>query len=205
MEHYYTDRPQAASRPREVHATLRGRSWTFLTDRGVFGHRGVDAGTRLLIEAMVVQPDDDVLDLGCGYGPVGMVAATMAPRGRVVMVDINERAVALAAENARRNGLANVEVLHGDGCAPVSGRRFDLVVTNPPIRAGRAALVRLFQDARDHLNEGGLLYFVARTAQGAKTLAREVAGIFGDLQEMKKGGGYRVYRATKGEVVMRDL
>lgn len=175
-----------------------------MTDRGVFGHRGVDSGTRLLIETMVVGPTDEVLDLGCGYGPVGLVAATMAPRGRVVMVDINERAVALAAENARRHGLANVEVLAGDGCAPVSGRRFDVVVTNPPVRAGRATLRRLFQDARDHLNEGGRLYFVARTAQGARTLAREVAGIFGNGQEMKKGGGYRVYLATKGVSVIRD-
>lgn len=193
MQQYFAARPQATSRLREVHARLRGRSWTFLTDRGVFGHRGVDAGTRLLIEAMVVGPTDEVLDLGCGYGPVGLVAATMAPSGRVVMTDINERAVALAAENARRCGLANVEVLVGDGCTPVSGRHFDVVVTNPPIRAGRATLRRLFQDARDHLNEGGRLYFVARTAQGAKTLAREVAGIFGNSQEMKKGGGYRVY------------
>lgn len=193
MEHYFTDRPQAASRQRDVHAILRGRSWTFLTDRGVFGHRGVDAGTRLLIETMVVRPRDEVLDLGCGYGPVGIVAATMAPGGRVVMVDINERAVVLAAENVRRHGLANVEVLQGDGFAPVFGRRFDVVVTNPPIRAGRATLRRLFQDARDHLNGEGRLFFVARTAQGAKTLAREVAKIFGNVQEMEKGGGYRVY------------
>lgn len=200
MEHYFTARPQAASRPREVRAHLRGRSWAFLTDRGVFGHRGVDPGTRLLIDTMALQPDDEVLDLGCGYGPAGIVAATLVSHGRVVMVDINERAVALAAENARRYGLANVEVLQGDGFAPLSGRRFDVIVTNPPIRAGRATLRRLFRDAHDHLNADGRFSFVVRTAQGAKTLAKEVGEIFGDVREVAKSGGYRVYQAIKADV-----
>jgi 16S rRNA (guanine1207-N2)-methyltransferase len=197
MQHYFTSRPQVASRPREVRALLRGRTWAFLTDRGVFGHKGVDAGTRLLIDTMVVRPGDDVLDLGCGYGPVGIVAATLAQDGRVVMIDINERAVALAAENARRHGLANVEVMQGDGLELLAGREFDVIATNPPIRAGREALRRLFHDARDHLRDQGRFYFVARTAQGAKTLAAAVDEIIGNVQEQAKGGGYRVYVAVK--------
>ncbi|HET6781030.1 MAG TPA: methyltransferase, partial [bacterium] len=155
MEHYFSTRPQVVSRPREVHAVLRGRKWTFLTDRGVFGHKGVDAGTRLLIDTMVVRPSDDVLDLGCGYGPVGIVAATLAVQGRVVMIDVNERAVALAAENARRARLANVEVVAGDGLGQLAGQKFDVIATNPPIRAGREALRNLFRDAGDHLRDQG--------------------------------------------------
>lgn len=197
MEHYFSTRPQVVSRPREVHAVLRGRKWTFLTDRGVFGHKGVDAGTRLLIDTMVVHPADDVLDLGCGYGPVGIVAATLALQGRVVMIDVNERAVALAVENARRARLANVEVVAGDGLGQLAGQKFDVIATNPPIRAGREALRRLFRDAGDHLRDQGRFYFVARTAQGAKTLAAVVDAIIGNVQELAKGGGYRVYLAMK--------
>ena len=135
VSHYFTDRPGAPSQRREVDARLRGRSWTFLTDRGVFARQGVDPGTQLLIEAMRIDGGDDVLDLGCGYGPIGVVAATLALRGRVVMVDINQRAVDLARANAARAGLDNVDVYQGDGTAPVRGRTFQVVAMNPPIRA----------------------------------------------------------------------
>src|SRR5574340_795939 len=104
MAHYFSVRPAVASRPRELRVRLRGRQWTLLADRGVFASAAVDAGTKLLIETMVIHASDDVLDLGCGYGPVGLVAASLAPQGRVMLVDINERAVELAQENARRAG-----------------------------------------------------------------------------------------------------
>ncbi|MBI4280418.1 MAG: methyltransferase, partial [Armatimonadetes bacterium] len=95
-DHYFAAAPRAPHRVREVQAWLRGREFRFATDRGVFARGGVDRGTRLLIEAMEVGPGDDVLDLGCGYGPVGLVAAALAERGRAWLVDINERAAALA-------------------------------------------------------------------------------------------------------------
>lgn len=196
-DHYFSRRPEARSRPRQIHARLRGRDWTFLTDRGVFARGGVDPGTRLLIEAMRIAPADDVLDIGCGYGAVGLVAAALAPAGRTVLVDVNERAVGLAAENARRNGLTNIEVLQGDGCGPVAGRRFDVAATNPPIRAGRATLRRLVREIWEHLKAGGRFYMVIRTAQGAKTFAREVAAVFETVVERERESGYRVYEAVK--------
>lgn len=201
--HYFAIRPQVKSRPQRIRARLRGREWTFFTDRGVFARNGVDAGTRLLIEAMRIDPTDQVLDVGCGYGPVGLVAAAFAPAGRVVLVDINERAVALAAENARLNQLSNVEVLQGDGCAAVAGRRFTVVVSNPPIRAGKATVRRLVREVWAHLVAGGRFYFVVRTAQGARTLARDVADVFGSLTELERKGGYRVYEAIREADALR--
>lgn len=153
-----------------------------------------------MIAAMRIGPGDDVLDVGCGYGPVGLVAAALAPSGRTVLVDVNERAVALAGENARLRGLSNVEVLQGDGCGPVVGRQFDVAVTNPPIRAGRATLRRLVREIREHLKSGGRLYVVIRTAQGAKTFARDLAEVFETVTERERKGGYRVYEAVKGNV-----
>ena len=197
MSHYFAARPTVASRPVEIRAKLRGRSWAFLTDRGVFARGGIDPGTRLLIEAMDIGPEDRVLDLGCGYGAVGLVAAALASAGHAVLVDVNERAVALAQENARRNGITNVEVLHGDGCTPVAGRQFDAIVSNPPIRAGKTLLRRLIHEVFDHLRSGGRFFFVARTAQGAQTLARDVAAILGNVKELERESGYRVFEATK--------
>ncbi len=196
-DHYFSARPVAPSRPRELQARLRGRHWTFLADRGVFAAEGVDAGTRLLIETMEIHASDDVLDLGCGYGPVGVVAAALAHQGHAVLVDINERAVELARENVRRAGLRNADVLLGDGTAPVRDKRFDVIATNPPIRAGKVIVRRLVDEAWAHLRDGGRFFFVVRTAQGAKTLAREVATVFGAVTEIARASGYRVYLATK--------
>src|SRR2546428_10552 len=160
--HYFSTRPQVGSRPKQIRARLRGREWTFLSDRGVFARGGVDAGTRLLVETMRIARADHILDIGCGYGPVGLVAAWLAPAGQAVLVDVNERAVMLAAQNARLNGLVNVEVLQGDGCGPVAGRFFDAAVTNPPIRAGKATLRRLVREVRLALLEADVNFKVAK-------------------------------------------
>lgn len=199
MDHYFTRQPAAPSRPRQIQARLRGIVYTFLTDRGVFAHAGIDPGTRLLIESMRVDPSDQVLDLGCGYGPIGLVAARLAGQGHVVLVDVNERAVDLAAQNARRLGLRNVEVLQGDGTQPVADRSFDVVVTNPPIRAGKATLRRLIREIRNVLRPGGRFYLVARTAQGARTLAKDVEAVFGTAREVAQAAGYRVYETVREE------
>ncbi|MDR7435132.1 MAG: class I SAM-dependent methyltransferase [Armatimonadota bacterium] len=194
--HYFTSHPVAPHHLVEIRTTLRGREFRFLTDRGVFSRGRVDRGTRLLIEAMEIDPGDIVLDLGCGYGPIGLVAATLAPRGWAYLVDVNERAVDLARRNAILNGLKNVEVRLGDGFEPVQDLLFDVILTNPPIRTGKANLSRLFQEAFLHLRPGGRFYFVARTSQGAKTLASRVQEIFGNVEEVERGGGFRVYKAV---------
>lgn len=195
--HYFAPHPASPHRVAEIRATLRGREFRFLTDRGVFSRGRVDRGTRLLIETMEIGPGDTVLDLGCGYGPIGLVAASLAPLGRVYLVDVNERAVDLARGNAFLNGLRNVEVRLGDGFAPVADLRFDVILTNPPIRTGKASVYRLFREAYLHLKPGGRFYFVARTSQGAKTLASHVQEIFGNVEELERGGGFRVYRAVR--------
>lgn len=203
-QHYFSPEPATRSRQRPIQARLRGRVWTFLTDRGVFARAGIDPGTRLLIEAMRIEAKDHVLDVGCGYGAIGLVAAALAPGGRVVLVDVNARAVALAAENARRLGLRNVEVYQGDGTAPVAGRVFDAVVSNPPIRAGWATVRRLVREIHQVLRPGGRFTFVARTAQGAARLARDVQGAFGEVREIALAGGYRVYEAVRSEREERE-
>jgi 16S rRNA (guanine1207-N2)-methyltransferase len=112
-----------------------------------------------------------------------------------MLVDVNPRAAALAAENVRLNAVINAEVRCGDGCAPVADRRFDLVLFNPPIRAGRSVVVRLMTEAHACLMPGGRLYMVVRTRQGARTLARRLGDIFARVTEVERGSGFRVYEA----------
>ena len=101
-DHYYSNKPTSASRRQEFEAVLRGFNFRFISDAGVFSRDGVDYGSRVLIEQMEIMPDAQVLDIGCGYGPIGLTAARLAPQGHVTMIDINERAVELAKHNAKQ-------------------------------------------------------------------------------------------------------
>lgn len=197
-EHYFTRRPGAAHRPLEVREQLRGRMYVFVTDAAVFSRRRLDPGTRLLIEHLPLPAEGSALDLGCGYGPVGIVMAAESPESRVWLVDINERAVELARRNLTLNGIGNGEAVQGDGFAPVAGMRFSLIASNPPIRAGKRVVYAWVEQAFDHLETGGQLLMVARTSQGARTLARHMAAVFGAVQEVAKGSGYRVLQAVRG-------
>jgi len=196
-DHYFSQRPSARGPARVFSVTLRGEALRIMTMPGVFSRRQVDPGTRLLIEHMEVRPADEFLDLGCGYGVVGLVAARLASRGRVVMVDINERALALARANIEANGLANAEALAGDGFAPVAGRVFDVIALNPPVRAGTSVVHRLIEGAVEHLRPGGRFYLVGRTRQGAVRLSEKMRQSFGNAEEIAKGGGYRLYLSRR--------
>lgn len=193
--HYFSPLPPAQLRPRLVRFHDGNREFGFRTAAGVFSRGGIDRGTRLLLSAVRPRDAGRLLDLGCGYGAAGIVLAARAPRARVLLVDINPRAAALAAENINLNAVPNAEARCGDGCAPVAGMKFDVVVFNPPIRAGRAVVLRLLGEARACLRPGGRLYLVARTNQGARTLARRMTVLFDRVTEVERGGGYRVYEA----------
>ncbi len=192
-EHYFTPQPSGRRRAACFTATLRGRAVRLMTEAGVFSRRRVDAGTRLLVERLEMGPRERLLDLGCGYGVVGLVAALLAPEARVTLVDINERAVELARENLRANGIEDAEVLQGDGFAPLAGRAFDVIALNPPVRAGLEVVHGLIEESREHLVVGGRFYLVGRRRQGVVRLAEKMAEVFGEVVEVAKDGGYRLY------------
>jgi hypothetical protein len=136
-EHYFTPRPRSPSARSQLRFLYRGEILSFAVDRGVFASHGLDPGTALLIENLGVERKDRVLDLGCGWGPVGVAAARSAPEGRVVLTEVNRRAARLARDNLERNRVTNAEVRIGPLFEPVGDERFDVVATNPPYRAGR--------------------------------------------------------------------
>ena len=194
-EQYFTKRPASRRRPAEVRVVVRGRSFTLQSDAGVFSRGRIDPGTELLIEALDVGPGARILDLGCGYGPIGVVAATLSEGVHVVLTDVNERATALAKANLRANRVENAEVRLGDLYDPVRGMAFDHIACNPPIRAGRAIVDRIVSEAPEHLVSGGSLWLVARTKQGAESISGRMTRAFGNADVVKRGGGYKVLRS----------
>ena len=196
-EHYYTSEPKTASDRRSFSVELRGSRFRLVSDAGVFSRDGVDYGSRALIERMDFAEDANVLDLGCGYGPIGLAAARLAPRGHVTMLDINERAVCLARENAEANGVTNVEAMRSDLYEAVDGQRFDAILSNPPIRAGKVVVHRILTEAMLHLVPGGALWIVIQNKQGAPSARAKLEETFGEgaVEEIGKDKGYRVFRA----------
>lgn len=196
-EHYYTARPSAGHAESSFTATVRGMEFRFITDAAVFSRERIDFGSALLIETMQVNPADLILDVGCGYGPIGMAAARLAPKGQVYMVDVNERAAGLARRNLVENEVANAEVRVGDGLEPVRGISFDAVVTNPPIRAGKAVIYQMIDEARQALKPGGSIWIVIQTKQGAPSMKKKLYGLFGNVEDVARQAGYHIFRAVK--------
>ncbi|NPA48322.1 MAG: class I SAM-dependent methyltransferase [Thermococci archaeon] len=191
MGHYYSETPGGRMRVREIRACLRGYCFKFLTSSGVFSFGRIDRGTELLVESMVLKDNWRVLDLGCGYGVIGIVASRFVRE--VVMVDVNRRAVELARRNIGINGVTNAEVRWGNLYEPVRGERFDSIITNPPVHAGKAVLREIVINAPQHLNDAGVLQLVIRTRQGAKYIKGLMEEAFTEVHELAKGSGYRVY------------
>ena len=190
--HYFDRRPSSKPRLGLIRTYLRGRMFEFLTASGVFSRKRIDPGTRLLIESMILPEEGTVLDIGCGYGAVGIAAAAFNPKLRVVMTDVNERAVWLARENAKRNYVSNVEVRRGDLYEPVKDMRFHAILSNPPISAGMRVVTPIITEAPKHLVDGGLLQIVVRTRIGGRKLRQVMEQTFGDVEVLARGGGYRV-------------
>ena len=193
-EQYYTADPTSASKPVPCAFPYRGYGLNFMTDAGVFSKGELDPGTRLLLDAL---PDmtGDVLDVGCGWGAIGVAVAKAYPDCRVTMLDVNRRALALCRENAQRNRV-EVVCLESDGLAAVAGQRFDAVITNPPIRAGKQVIYRMFADAAGQLNPGGALYLVIRRQQGAESCVKYLKTIFSGVEKLDKSNGYWVLKAS---------
>ena len=195
-DHYYTRNPASESRPVDCEYVYRGIPLAFRTDAGVFSKGEVDDGTDLLLKSLPEEMTGDILDLGCGWGVIGICMARRWPDTRVTMADVNLRALELARGNAERNR-AEVCCLESDGMKALKDRRFDAVITNPPIRAGKQVIYRMFADAEECLRPGGSLILVIRKQQGAESCLRYLQTLFPKVEKTAKSGGFWVLTATK--------
>ncbi|WP_018232687.1 class I SAM-dependent methyltransferase [Thioalkalivibrio thiocyanodenitrificans] len=176
--------------------TLCGHRLTFHSTWGLFSPRGIDGGTRLLLDHVHVDEADDCLDLGCGYGPIGLVLARLAPRGRTCLVDKDYVAVDYSARNARLNGIHNAEAFLSNGFSAVGDRRFNLVASNLPAKVGKELLHLYLYDAFEHLHPGGRLYVVTITGL-RRFIERGFKDVFGNYDKLKQGREYTVALAVR--------
>ena len=199
-EHYYSNKPQTESKPRQWKFTLRGHTFTFETDAGVFSKSEVDFGSRVLIDTFEMpEVEGDVLDVGCGYGPIGLSIAKANPERFVHMMDINTRAIALAEKNAQVNGIQNVRIFESDGLASVGDVKAAAILTNPPIRAGKETIFRFYDESYEKLVEGGELWIVIQKKQGAPSTISHLEELFSEVDVVEKKKGYWIIRAIRAK------
>jgi 16S rRNA (guanine1207-N2)-methyltransferase len=197
-DHYFTSNPTTKSDPRFFQFTLKGYDFTFITDRGVFSKNEVDFGTRQLVEAFALPNiEGPLLDVGCGYGPIGLSLAKAYGDRQVVMVDVNERALELVDANSKRNKIENVTVLKTNLFDGLKGQLFAAILSNPPIRAGKKVVHQLLIDAYDHLKENGELWIVIQKKQGAPSAIDKLESIFPSVEVVDRKKGYFIIRAKK--------
>jgi 16S rRNA (guanine1207-N2)-methyltransferase len=191
-EQYFAKDPSSQSRIATAVWEYGGREYEFLTDSGVFSRGRVDYGSRLLASSLPALRGR-VLDIGCGYGFIGLAVKLMNPQAEVVLCDINHRALALARENAQRLGI-EAEILESDGYARIEGK-FDAIVTNPPVRAGKAVYYPWFDGAQERLRPGGALFIVLQRKQGAPSAEKRLEALFASVEEIGHGAGYHAIAA----------
>jgi 16S rRNA G1207 methylase RsmC len=178
--------------------TLKGQSLNFHTTWGTFSPREIDAGTVMLLDYMEISEADDCLDLGCGYGPIGMTMARLAPRGHTLLVDRDFIAVEYAQANLARNGITNGEAKLSNGFNHVGDRKFDIIASNIPAKVGNEMLYLFLHDAMAHLKPGGRLYVVTITGL-RQFIKRAFIEVFGNYDKLKQGPQYTVAVAVKAK------
>lgn len=200
MSHYFQDDPNLVSNIKEITFEINGITMKLFTDNGVFSKNNVDEGSYAFLKVLLpLDLGNRILDLGCGYGTIGLTLAKAREEARITLADVNPRAVALCERNA---GLLNlsprVTILQSDIYEKIEGP-YDSIVVNPPIRAGKKVTYRMYEEAKQYLIDGGSLYIVIRKAQGAESASKYIETIFGNVTLLKREKGYYIYRATKSK------
>ena len=195
MEHYFSNKPVARARKKEINYEWKGNAYSFETSSSVFSRTGIDKGTAVLIEHACLPEKGMLLDLGCGYGAVGIIIKRQYPSLDVVMSEVNERAIMLAKKNAARNGVP-VDIRQGSLFEKVP-ESFDVILLNPPQHAGKELCLLMIEQSFDHLKVGGSLQIVARHQKGGIDLSNKMESVFGNVETIGRKSGYHVYLSQK--------
>lgn len=176
--------------------TLKGFPFVFHTTWGLFSPRNIDEGTLLLLKYLEINENDDCLDLGCGYGPLGLAMAKLAPNGKTTLVDKDFKAIEYSNSNAELNNIKNAEALLSNGFDQIRERKFDVVVSNIPAKVGNELLSLFLHDAYSQMKSGGKIYVVTITGL-RKYIKRNFEEVFGNYKKLKQGQNYTVALAVK--------
>ncbi|EHI69918.1 class I SAM-dependent methyltransferase [Streptococcus ictaluri] len=193
---YYDENPNSLHDIHELNVKLLNQPFTFLTDSGVFSKKMIDFGSQVLLSTLDFLPNESVLDLGCGYGPLG-IALTKVQNVKATLVDINNRALDLAKKNAEKNDV-EVTIFPSNIYENVDGN-FQHIISNPPIRAGKKVVHEIIEKSVDFLENEGDLTIVIQKKQGGPSAKEKMAMIFGNVEIIKKEKGYYILRSVKYE------
>lgn len=178
-------------------ATLCEKTLHYQSTWGIFSPREIDSGTQLLMKYIEIKPNDDCFDLGCGYGPIGLSMAKLAPQGNTILVDKDFMAVEYSNKNARSNNINNATAMLSNGFQHIGEKkRFDVIASNVPAKVGKEMMSLMLHDAYKHLKKDGKLYLV--TVNGLRQyMKRNLKEVFGNYKKVKQGTAYTIHLAYK--------
>jgi 16S rRNA (guanine1207-N2)-methyltransferase len=198
FEHYYAESPKSKYFEYELEdLKIRGVEIKLRSATGLFSSKEIDFASEVLVNNMQVPNKGQILDLGCGYGFIGLTAAKLAPKAKIFLTDINRRAVELTKKNIKLNRIKNAEARQGNAYEPVEGETFDAILLNPPMVAGRKIVLHMIEHAVTHLKPKGSLQIVARKSKGGEYLFNRMKTIFSKIEVLAKSGGFWVVKGTK--------
>ena len=201
MSHYFQDDPNLASNIKTITYEVNGLTMNLLTDNGVFSKGKVDEGSLAFLKVILpLDLGNNILDLGCGYGTIGLTIAVVKKEARVTLADVNTRALTLCKKNADAYNLSQrVTILQSDIYTKIEGK-YDSIVINPPIRAGKSVTYKMYEEAKHYLIDGGSPLIVIRKAQGAESASKFIESIFGNVKLLDRHKGYHFYQAVKSKI-----
>lgn len=193
---YFENNKDLISEPKEITYYYRGKTINLTSDNGVFSKDSVDFGSSLMLKSITEFDKKTILDVGCGYGVIGITLAIFNPEATVTMVDVNLRALELSKSNALKNGVNNVVIKESFAYQNIDGK-FDMIVTNPPIRAGKAVVHEILEGSFEHLNDDGVLYVVIQKKQGAESAVKKLKTLYTVVDKITQDKGYWILKCKK--------
>lgn len=201
MEHYFISKEHKQSDYFEFLETINNQNFTFKSCDDIFSKDRVDYGTKVLINAVIKNFDlyGKVLDIGCGYGPIGIVLASFNKNAEFILTDVNKTAVELSTHNAKTNNIKNIEDIRLSDTYEIINETFDFIISNPPIKAGKQTLLNILLGAYEHLKNEGKLIFVIKKKHGEDSIKKRLEQVFKSVEIIKRDSGYYILSCTKWE------
>ena len=193
---YFENNEKLSSEIKEIVYYFKGVKISFFADNGVFSKNGIDFGSNLLLKTIQLDGVKNILDVGCGYGTIGITLAKLNGGVNVTMVDVNLRAIGLCNRAIEENGLTNALVFESNVYENVTGK-YEVIVSNPPIRAGKSVVHSIILGAYEHLVEGGSMWCVIQKKQGAESAKKALKEVYRSVEVVEKDKGYEIIKATK--------
>ena len=207
MSHYFSEKQEVKSDKKIIKYEIENKKFEFVTDNGVFSKTKVDFGTDVMLKVFLrgnmnkKNQKFDVLDIGCGYGVVTVIVKAFFENVKTMSSDVNERALELTTENLLKNEVVkdendDFEVRKSFVFDNIS-EKFDVILSNPPIRTGKQTIFQIYEKSFEHLNKNGEFYCVIQTKHGAKSTQKKLEEVFGNCETLEINAGYRIFRSIK--------